>query len=413
MKILFIHQSFPGQYLHIVHALAQQKEHTLVALSIHPPDRSLPPQLKLIRYGLSRGNAEGVHPLAQETEAKVIRAEACAKAAHKLKKQGFLPDLICAHPGWGESLFISDIWPTSPILNYQEFYYAAEGTDCDFDPELQTKSPWEAKAKVRMKNAYLLLALEASSWNVTPTAFQRSSFPNHWQQRMSTIHDGIRTDLACPNPNPATLKLEDGIEINPGDQLITFVNRTLEPYRGCHTFIRAIPLIQELCPNAKILIVGRTKGVSYGSACPNGEWKDRFLEEISGQYNPELVHFCGHLNYNSFIKALQLSQAHVYLTYPFVLSWSFLEAMSAGCAVIGSNTAPVQEVIDNGNNGLLVDFFSPSAVANNIAEILRDRSLAAHLGKAARNTVLEKYSLDKCLTQHLSLMQLVARGSLG
>lgn len=412
MKILFIHQSFPGQYEHLVNALAQQGEHTLLALTINTPTQPIPPKLKLIRYKLKRGNAANVHPLAQETESKVIRAEACAEAAHKLKKQGFVPDLICAHPGWGESLFMRDIWPNSPILNYQEFYYAAEGTDCDFDPELQPESPWEAKAKVRMKNAYLQLALEASSWNVTPTNFQRSSFPNHWQKRISTIHDGIRTDLACPKENPSALKLSDGSKINPGDQLITFVNRTLEPYRGCHTFIRAIPKIQELCPNARILIVGKTEGVSYGSKCPNGEWKEQFLSEIDGQYNPASVRFCGALNYADFLNVLQLSKAHVYLTYPFVLSWSLLEAMSTGCAVIGSDTAPVQELIDHGHNGLLVNFFSPKELAESIALVLKDRALASQLGQSARKTILTRYDLSKCLPLHIGLMQLVASGSI-
>ena len=347
MKILFIHQSFPGQYLHLVTALAKQG-HTLLALSIHQPDRPIPKQVQLIRYSLTRGNGKDVHPLAQETESKVIRAEACARAAHQLKEQGFHPDLICAHPGWGESLYMRDIWPNAPILSYQEFYYSADNSDCDFDPEFQDKLSWEARAKIRMKNAYLQLALESSSWNVTPTNFQRQSFPAHWQKRISTIHDGIRTDLACPNPKAKPITIGKGETITPGEPLVTFVNRTLEPYRGCHTFIRAIPRLQELYPEAKILIVGKTAGVSYGRECSKGEWKDQFLAEIEGQYNPSKVIFCGSIDYPSFLNVLQLSQAHVYLTYPFVLSWSLLEAMSTGCAVIASDTAPVREAIQHG-----------------------------------------------------------------
>ncbi|WP_036913265.1 MULTISPECIES: glycosyltransferase family 4 protein [unclassified Prochlorococcus] len=412
MNILFVHQSFPGQYLHLVNALAKQSEHKIVALTINPPSDCLPPGLQLVRYSLGRGNSADVHPLAMETESKVIRGEACARAAHSLKEQGFMPDLICAHPGWGESLFLSDIWPQVPILSYQEFYYKAEGSDSDFDPEFQSDAPWEIRAKVRMKNAYLQLALESSTWNVTPTAFQRSSFPVQWQQKISTIHDGIRTDLAYPNKNVAPIQLSEGRQINPTDQLITFVNRTLEPYRGCHTFIRAIPRIQQLCPHAKILIVGQTSGVSYGKVCPGGEWKDQFLAEIDGQYDPDLVLFSGSMVYEKFLRVLQLSKVHVYLTYPFVLSWSLLEAMSSGCAVVASDTLPVREVIQHGVNGLLVDFFSPNDVADYVSDLIHDRALAVQLGLAARHLVLDRYSLEKCLPRHLSLLQLVGTGSL-
>ncbi|KGG27069.1 putative glycosyltransferase [Prochlorococcus sp. MIT 0702] len=409
---MFVHQSFPGQYLHLVNALAKQSEHKIVALTINPPSDCLPPGLQLVRYSLGRGNSADVHPLAMETESKVIRGEACARAAHSLKEQGFMPDLICAHPGWGESLFLSDIWPQVPILSYQEFYYKAEGSDSDFDPEFQSDAPWEIRAKVRMKNAYLQLALESSTWNVTPTAFQRSSFPVQWQQKISTIHDGIRTDLAYPNKNVAPIQLSEGRQINPTDQLITFVNRTLEPYRGCHTFIRAIPRIQQLCPHAKILIVGQTSGVSYGKVCPGGEWKDQFLAEIDGQYDPDLVLFSGSMVYEKFLRVLQLSKVHVYLTYPFVLSWSLLEAMSSGCAVVASDTLPVREVIQHGVNGLLVDFFSPNDVADYVSDLIHDRALAVQLGLAARHLVLDRYSLEKCLPRHLSLLQLVGTGSL-
>ncbi|WP_241466583.1 MULTISPECIES: glycosyltransferase [unclassified Prochlorococcus] len=395
-----------------MNALAKQSEHKIVALTINPPSDCLPPGLQLVRYSLGRGNSADVHPLAMETESKVIRGEACARAAHSLKEQGFMPDLICAHPGWGESLFLSDIWPQVPILSYQEFYYKAEGSDSDFDPEFQSDAPWEIRAKVRMKNAYLQLALESSTWNVTPTAFQRSSFPVQWQQKISTIHDGIRTDLAYPNKNVAPIQLSEGRQINPTDQLITFVNRTLEPYRGCHTFIRAIPRIQQLCPHAKILIVGQTSGVSYGKVCPGGEWKDQFLAEIDGQYDPDLVLFSGSMVYEKFLRVLQLSKVHVYLTYPFVLSWSLLEAMSSGCAVVASDTLPVREVIQHGVNGLLVDFFSPNDVADYVSDLIHDRALAVQLGLAARHLVLDRYSLEKCLPRHLSLLQLVGTGSL-
>ena len=195
--------------------------------------------------------------------------------------------------------------------------------------------------------------------------------------------------------------------------LVTFVNRHIEFYRGCHSFIRAIPRIQDLQPEARIVIVGERKGISYGKACDDGEWCDRFLEEIDGQYDPSRVHFVGRIDYKRFLTLLQLSKAHVYLTYPFVLSWSLLEAMSIGCAVVGSATAPVMEVLQHEHNGLLVDFFSPESIAEQVDRLLQDRQLAQQLGQQAHRDAVEHYSLERCLPRQLNLIDLVASRAIG
>lgn len=413
MNILFVHQNFPGQYRHIVRELAKKTSANIVALNVTSPQEAITDRARLIQYAIERINTPNIHPWALETETKIIRGEACAKAAHQIAQKGFIPDLICAHPGWGESLFLKEIWPNSPILHYQEFYYQSKGFDLDFDHEIQdTTNGWESAARGIMKNAALQLSLESSSWNVCPTAFQRSTFPNHWQNAISVIHDGIDTKLASPNPSAKALDLSEEAELKPGDQIITFANRSLEPYRGCHTFIRAIPSIQQQHPDAKIVVVGKTKGVSYGAPCDQGEWKDHFLKEIEGRYDPSKVYFTGALPYLQFLHLLQLSQAHVYLTYPFVLSWSLLEAMSIECAIVGSNTAPVREVIKHGHNGLLVDFFDHEALAESITELLNNRKLATNLGRNARATILKNYSLEQCVPRHLQLMNLVTSGVL-
>jgi len=412
VRLLFVHQGFPGQYIHILRALANQSQHELVGLGIEEAAEQLPESVKYFRYGLARGNQPGLHPWVQDIETKVIRAEACAQAAAQLKKQGFNPDIICGHPGWGELLFLKDVWPNVPLLTYQEFFYNPRGFDYDFDPELQGQPSWPECSHIRMKTANQLLNLEASNWCITPTSFQRDSFPNAWQKYISVIHDGIDTSKACPNPKTDPVELEDGTIINMEDQIVTFVNRRVEPYRGCHTMIRAIPHLQKIAPNAKLLIIGDTTGVSYGSQCPTGEWKDAFLSEISGKYDSSKVVFCGKIAYEKFLNILQISKVHVYLTYPFVLSWSLLEAMSCECAIIGSKTPPVQEVIEHGHNGLLVDFFDPIQLADTINALLGDRSLAKKLGKEARNTILNNYELGHCVQRQLALIDLVASGSL-
>ena len=372
-----------------------------------------PKNVSYYQYSLSRGTSPSTHPLALETEAKVIRAEACAAAAHQLKIQGFTPDIICAHPGWGEALFLPDIWSNVPILAYQEFFYHPTGLDTDFDPELQRDQSWLTAAKVRMKNAYLNLTLQSASWNVSPTEFQISTFPADFQSRFSRIHDGIDTTLASPHNSPSPITLEDGTTLNSGDPIVTFVNRRFEPYRGCHSFVRCLPHLQRLVPDVRVIIVGSTEGVSYGSPCPSGEWREHFLDEIDGQYDPSNIHFVGTLAHQYFLPLLRLSACHVYLTYPFVLSWSLLEAMSCGCAVVGSDTAPVQEVIQDGVNGLLVDFFSPSLIADAVAELLRNPVRAAELGHNARRTILNDFSLDVCLPRQLQLINLVSSRSIG
>ena len=415
MNILFIHQGFPGQYLHICQQLIQQKIHTVATISMGASPFKNSKYYQHIQYQPKRGNSTTVHPWTLDVETKTIRAEACGAACNQLKAQGFTPDIICGHPGWGELLSVPYIWPNIPILMYQEFYYNAYGYDCNFDPELQRdQNNWEDQTRVHLKNANSLLNLDHSTWNVTPTNFQRSSFPQQFHHKFATIHDGISNAARPAKAKDAvSITVNQNRKLTDKDQLITFVNRNIEPYRGCHSFIRAIPYIQEQNPGATIVIVGNSEGVSYGKRCPEGEWKDVFLKEIEGNYNPNNVLFVGQLPYGDFLKLLKISSAHVYLTYPFVLSWSLLEAMSSGCAIVGSSTAPVAEVIDDGVHGLLVDFFDPKAIAEAISQLLHDTSLAKELGMNAHHRAVDRYSLERCLPRQLELIDLVARRVIG
>ncbi|MGQ0750827.1 MAG: glycosyltransferase family 4 protein [Betaproteobacteria bacterium] len=406
MKVLFVHQNFPGQFKHLAPALAA-KGHAVKAMAIDGPGL---PEIELHRYRPTRGTSREIHPWAAEFETKVIRGEACAAEALKLKEQGFAPDAIVANPGWGESLFLKDVWPQARLLALLEFYYAARGLDYDFDPEFYREDTARV-ARLRAKNAHILLALEAMDWGVCPTQFQMSTLPRTYHDRISVIFDGIDTATVRPDADAAVTL--DGQTLRAGDEVLTFVNRNLEPYRGYHVFMRALPEILRRRPNARVLIVGGDE-VSYGGAAPAGKtWKQIFLDEVRDRLDLGRVFFLGRIPYASFLTVLQVSRCHVYLTYPFVLGWSCIEAMSAGCLVVGSGTPPVAEVIEHGKNGLLVDFFDAAALAETVVDALARPAHFAPLRSAAREGAIARYDLRTiCLPRQIQLIeQLVDSGA--
>jgi glycosyltransferase involved in cell wall biosynthesis len=350
MNLLFVHQNFPGQFKHLAPALVKAG-HRVEALGIDGPGLS---GISLHRYRPTRGFIANMHPWAADFETKVIRGEACAAAAARLQAGGFTPDIIVANPGWGESLFLKDVWPRARLLALIEFFYAARGLDCDFDPEFANPS-LAAAARVRVKNANMLLALTLMDHGICPTAFQLSTVPAMFHDRISVIFDGIDTQIVRTD-SAATLTIGKRT-LRAGDEVVTFVNRNLEPMRGYHQFMRALPQILHVRPNAVVLIVGGDE-VSYGAPPPAGKtWKQIFLDEVKADLDMSRVFFLGRIPYADYLRVLQVSACHVYLTYPFVLGWSCIEAMSAGCVLVGSATPPVMEVIEHQKNGVLVDFF--------------------------------------------------------
>jgi glycosyltransferase involved in cell wall biosynthesis len=405
MNILFVHQNFPGQFKSLAPAMAAAG-HRITALAIEGVEL---PSTQFVRYRPHRGSSPGIHPWAVDVETKLVRGEACAMAAERLRATGYKPDIIVGHPGWGEMLFLRDIWPGVPQLHFLEFYYSPRGVDVGFDSEF-SKLDWRYSARIRSKNASGLLSLEQMDAAYSPTNWQRASYPAFALPKIDVIHDGIHTDGLKPNP-AASLTLQDrNLELKPGMKVVTFVNRNLEPYRGYHSFMRALPIMQQLIPDAFFVLVGRD-GVSYGAKAPEGKtWKEIFLEEVQDRIDQSRVAFVGHIPYPAFIALMQISCAHVYLTYPFVLSWSMLEAMSCGAPIIGSATQPVQEVIEHGRNGLLVDFFDYEAIARTVAEVANNRERYQGMRQMARQTVQERYDLNRiCLPQQKALIERVAR----
>lgn len=399
-KFLFIHQNFPGQFVHVASELVRQG-HQVVALGIK--GRAVP-GVQFIRYEPKAPPRVSAVDAVRDFETKVVRGMACAQVMEQLRAQGFTPDTIVAHPGWGEALFCKDVWPGARLLTFAEFFYCAEGADYNFDPEFFHDSVAD-RARLRLKNSVHLHALDACDAGYTPTRWQLEQLPPIQRDRIQVIFDGIDTRMVAPAPAVTVQLQRDKITLRPGDEVITFVNRNLEPYRGFHVFMRALPDILRQRPNARCLIVGRDD-VSYGSKPKaGGNWRQVMLTEVGARLPMERVHFLGGLSYADYLKVIQISACHVYLTYPFVLSWSCLEAMSAARVVVGSRTGPVQEVITHGTNGLLVDFFDTEALSRQVINVLQDPAAHQHLGDAARTHVVEHYDLrSKCLPRLLNLV---------
>jgi glycosyltransferase involved in cell wall biosynthesis len=396
LNILFVHQNFPGQFGPLAVALAAQPGNRVVALHGAGARGAQLPGVQNLAYRFPRPRSGPPHPWLIDLSSKVIRGDAALRAARALQKSGFNPDVIIAHPGWGESLFLKDVWPKAKLGIYCEFYYQAQGADLGFDPEF-SKVDAEAVSRLRLKNAFYKLQEDEVDAGLTPTVWQRSTFPEPLRSKISVIHEGVDTELAAPNPNARLgIKTASGknVELRPGDEIITFVNRNLEPYRGYHVFMRALPALLKARPKARVVLVGEDK-TSYGAEPAQLDawkdkgksWKEIFLNEVISDLDMERVHFVGRIPYQRHLALLQISSVHVYLTYPFVLSWSLLEAMSTGCAVVASDTAPVREVITHGENGLLFDFFDRDALVARVCEVLEDKALAERLGSNAREFV--------------------------
>lgn len=414
MRILFVHQNFPGQFLHLAPALAA-RGHEVVALRVaRSPGLVRWRGVSVHGYALKGRTTPGVHPWVADIETKTIRGEACWRKARQLDGEGFSPDVIYAHPGWGESLFLKQLWPAARLVLYGEFFYAPEGADMGFDPEFSSRGDaGEQMCRLQMKNLNHLAHLGQADLLVSPTRWQASRFPSPWRERIEVVHDGIDTDALQPAP-AVEVRLTDGVELSRGDEVITFVARHLEPYRGFHVFMRALPALLRARPKAHVLIVGED-GVSYGSAPQSHRnWREFMFAEMGSKIAAEdarRVHFVGRLQRDAFTRALQLSTVHVYLTYPFVLSWSLLEAMSVGCAIVGSDTAPVREAIDDGQQGLLVDFFDSQALVNAIERLLANAELRERLGWQARQRVCERYDLKRyCLPRQVALVESMSAG---
>jgi len=393
--ILFIHQNFPGQFCHLAPALAADG-HTVLALGMGPAPAKMP-GVRYFRHAPVGGTARAPAAL-RDLSAKLLRGASAAASLQQMRDEGLRPDVICVHPGWGEGLFVRDVFPAARIIAYAEYYYGGTGSDSQFDPEFATLDSLAEAQRIRLRNTHLLHAIAEADAGLAPTEFQRARHPVWFRERTTVIHEGIDSRRFQPNPRACVRLARASVVLRPGDEVVTFVARHLEPYRGYHIFMRALPALQRLRPHARIVIVGGN-GVSYGAEAPAGDsWKDIFRREVAPRLDMSRVHFVGRLPHAGLTELMQVSAVYTYLTYPFVLSWSLMEALSVGCLIVGSRTGPVEEVIKHGHNGLLTDFFDPDALAHTIAEAASRQGELADLRTAARQTILSRYELhNHCL----------------
>ncbi len=403
MDILFLHQNTPGQFRYLVQALAAEGKHRIVFIGKRR-DVSIK-GVKVLAYDNPKPAAAEAHPYTRTLETAVRHGQQVARMCMQLKGEGFRPRLIIGHSGWGETLFVRDVFPDAKILTYAEFFYRGQGADIGFDPA--DTVDLDVVARARIRTSHLLLALESTDLALSPTHWQKSVHPVAMHPIIRVIFDGIDISKAHPKPD-ASFTLPSGRVLKPGDEVVTYVARNLEPYRGFPYAMRALPAILDARPEAVAVIVGGDE-VSYGSPPKTGgNWREVMTAECDlGRFGDRIV-FTGKVPYDRYLALLQVSMAHLYLTYPFVLSWSCLEAMASGCLLVASDTAPVREVIEDGVNGVMVPFADVAVIADKVIAALADPGAFTGLRAAARETVLARYTLADCLAQQRALLREMA-----
>lgn len=397
MRILIIHQNFPGQFKHLAKAWSKQPGWQVIGMGREGAPGL--PDVPWVRYKLHRQVAKGQHHYLRQMEHAVLHGQAVARTLLTLKNKGFTPDVILAHPGWGETLYAKDVFPNVRLIHFCEWFYGQPGSDVDFDPEFPTS--FDTKAKLRSWNALHLQNLENCDAAVTPTRWQWQQHPAAYRDKITIAHEGIDTANLGPNAN-AAIKTPNGQVLKAGDPVITYVARNLEPYRGFHVFMRALEKIQQEHKQCHAVIVGGDD-VSYGSHPKDAtNWREKMLREV--KLDPTRTHFLGKVPYDTYKSVLQVSAAHMYLSYPFVLSWSMLEAQASGCLVVGSKTPPVQEMLAHGRTGLLVDFHAPQQMADVVAGLMQGTAQTPDIKQRAHDFVHTSLNLNQGLRAYSKLL---------
>lgn len=395
MKILLLHPNFPAQFRHVAIALAQQGHQ--VVFGTRREEGQLTGVIKAI-YQPSREVKPETHHYLRTLEGAVLQGQSIYRLIEQLKQQQFVPDIVYGHSGWGPTLFIKDILPKAQLLCYFEWFYHSHGSDADFDPSEPLSA--DDRPRIRMKNTPMLTDLYSCDRGLSPTYWQRQQFPQEFHSKITVRHDGVDTNFFVPQSDAKLILPSINLDLSQASEIITYVARGMEPYRGFPQFMEAVSILQQRRPQCHVVVVGQDR-VAYGKSLPEGQsYKQLMLSKFP--FDLERLHFTGLLPYNQYLQVLQASSVHIYLTRPFVLSWSMLEAMATGCVIVGSNTQPVTEIIKDGYNGLLVDFFDVKAIVNRVEEALNHRESLVSLKARARETILNQYDLATLLPEHIN-----------
>lgn len=402
MKVLLVHRQGPAQFVHLARALAAGDPRSVVMVA----GRAVPgAPCRMVAAPAARAPRGGAHPYLRHTEAAVLAGQATARAVLGLLREGWRPDVVLAHPGWGDALFLREVLPRTPMVAYAEYFYRPEGTEIGWDEHLGLDA--ESRCALGLRNAPLLLALEAADAAIAPTRWQRSLHPEPFQSRIAVIHEGV--DVATVGPDPgARVILPGGVTLSAADEVVTYVARDLEPVRGFPWLMRALPRLLAERPAAQVVICGGD-GVSYGRRPPGGgSWRAAMQAEIGAL--PTRVHFVGTLPYADYLALLRVSRLHLHPSAPFVLSWSVVEAMAAGAVLLAADTAPLREVIRDGFNGFIADPRDPAAYAARAAALLARHAALGRVRRAARRTITLHFRREASLLRQRALLERVAAG---
>lgn len=401
MKILMVHQNMPGQYRELAPVLAASGEHQICFLTQRTDMRL--PGINTVTYKPFHTPSHDAFGLSKDWEKAAGVGMGAALAARALEKQGFKPDIILGHTGWGELLFLKDIWPDVPVIGFFEYYYLTSGGLVGFDLERPAND--QAGFFSMARNTVPSVSLGSVDLGHVPMRWQHDLFPKHFHDKMYVCHDGIRCDTLGPDPDVSVRLGRLEKPLTREDEVITYIARNMERARGFHIMMRALPRILEERPKARVIMVGGNE-TSYGaeSKHPNG-LRGEMEEELGNQVDWSRVHFVGRVPYPDLCKIVQLGRCHIYLTMPFVLSWSLLESMAMGATIVTSDVGPVREAVTHGETGMLVDFFDHDALAAQVVDVLQRPDDYAHLGPNARAHVVETYDFKtRCLPEHIARM---------